>query len=393
MRLLVAHYSGDFREAWRRLQSDGDEVYYGHRYILEELARLAARHGEAGYLSCLAPAYREALPGRVTVMGAGVARPGLRPGAVIRLMADYDPTHLVVHGPMRTLIHWGLSTRRQVACVFADSFALHPLLFRLRFGWMKRMLNDPGVSLVANHGVNAARDLARIGVRPDKILPWDFPHLRRPDERPAKTGPGAAPHSILYVGLLMEKKGLGDLIDAIALLRRRGRIVRLRIAGAGRRDLFERQVSRLGVGDAVEFLGLVPNAQVPALMHAADTVVVPSRHAFPEGLPLTLYEALSSRTPLVASDHPMFAGHLVDGRSALVFPAGRAEALADQVARLLDDPLLYRRLSEAAPRTWAAMQLPVKWGEMLDRWMSGGAADRAWLASHSLASGLYGKPD
>lgn len=385
-RLLIVHFAGDFREAWQRLQRDGTERYYGHRYILEQLALIAQRHGAAGYLSCLAPPYVEHLPGGVTVMGAGT-NPARNPQAIIRMIADYDPTHLIVHGPMPAFIRWGIRRGIRVGCVFADSFEMNPLYRWLRFARLPRLLNDSGVSLLANHGVNAARSLAALGADPGKIMAWDYPHIRTPDQFAPKAGRlSSGPFTLLYVGSIERKKGVGDLISALALLGPHAD-VRLRIAGAGRVEQMRALAQRLGVADRVEFMGLVANGTIPQLMHDADAVVVPSRHAFPEGLPLTLYEALASRTPVIASDHPMFGGHLEHGQSALVFPASRPDALAQAVRDLMGDPALYARISAGAADAWQRMQIPVKWGEMIDRWMADGPEDRHWLASHTLDAG------
>jgi glycosyltransferase involved in cell wall biosynthesis len=162
--------------------------------------------------------------------------------------------------------------------------------------------------------------------------------------------------------------------------------VRLQVAGAGKVERFAKLAARLGVADRVTFLGLVPNGEIPGMMHAADAVVVPSRHSFPEGLPLTLYEALASRTPVVASDHPMFAGHLVHDESAVVFPASQPQALAAAIEGLIRDPARYRRISEGSSGAWHRMQNPVKWGEMIERWVRATPADRAWLQAHSVAA-------
>ena len=61
-------------------------------------------------------------------------------------------------------------------------------------------------------------------------------------------------------------------------------------------------------------------------MHAHDAVVVPSQHAYPEGLPMTIYDAYCSRSPLIASDHPMFRSKVIDDETAVVFGAGDASA-------------------------------------------------------------------
>jgi glycosyltransferase involved in cell wall biosynthesis len=294
------------------------------------------------------------------------------------------PTHLLVHGPMPALIRWALRQPMALGVVMADSFA-NPFYRWWRFRSLPRLLRHPRVTLIANHGLNAARAVVDIGVPADRVLAWDYPHVRTPDLFPPKPAPGPAPRQLLYVGSISAKKGVGDLLRAMALLKGR-QDVRLTVAGGGQVDRFARLADKLGLSDAVRFLGLVPNGEIPALMHAADAVVVPSRHSFPEGLPLTLYEALASRTPVIASDHPMFAGHLDDGESAILFPAGRPRALADAIDRLFSDASVYARVSQGAPAAWARMQNPVKWGDMIDHWVGDGPADRDWLAAHSVAS-------
>lgn len=381
-RLLIVQYAGDYREADRLRRATGEEVYYGHGYILDQLAALKAQYDTVGFLCALAPAYWETLDNGVTVIGAD-ANPDRDPAPVIALIERFAPTHLIVFGPMPPLIRWGLERRVRLGVIMADSFA--NLYYRwVRFRALPRLLNDPRITLVANHGANAARALAGIGVQPQKILAWDFPHHRTPEAQPSKHHAAGPPYTLLYVGSISAKKGVGDLVRAIALLKDRID-VRLDVAGVGATDKFAALAERLGVADRVRFLGLVPNGSIPAMMQAADAVVVPSRHSFPEGLPLTLFEGLASRTPVIASDHPMFRGHLEDGESALIFTAAKPRALADAIARLMTDPVLYARVSNGSARAWHRMQNPVKWGDMIDRWMRDTPEDRAWLAAHTLA--------
>lgn len=382
-RLLMVHYAGDYREADRLRREAGQETYYGHGYILDQLAALRREHDAVGFLCALAPFYNETLDSGVTVMGAA-ANPDRDPAAVLRVMEAFDPTHLLIFGPMLPLIRWGLQRGGPLGVVLADSFA-NPYYRWIRFRGLPRLLNDPRVTLVANHGANAARGLTELGVRGDKVLPWDFPHARTPADHAPKRGPAGPPHRLLYVGAVSAKKGIGDLVRAVALLRER-RDVHLQVAGAGATDRYAALARALGVAERVSFLGLVPNGRIPALMHDADAVVVPSRHSFPEGLPLTLFEGLASRTPVIASDHPMFRGHLVDGESAVVFRAGRPHALADAIDRLLGDPARYARISAGSADAWQRMQSPVKWGEMIARWARGDPDDRAWLSAHSIAA-------
>jgi glycosyltransferase involved in cell wall biosynthesis len=124
-------------------------------------------------------------------------------------------------------------------------------------------------------------------------------------------------------------------------------------------------------------------------MHESDAVVIPSRTAYPEGLPLTIYEALCSRTPIIASDHPMFRAHLRDGETALTFPSGDAAALSRAVLRLLSSASLYESLSIAAEQTWRRLQIPVTWGDFLAAWLRDDAEGDRWLRANSLACGRY----
>jgi glycosyltransferase involved in cell wall biosynthesis len=145
----------------------------------------------------------------------------------------------------------------------------------------------------------------------------------------------------------------------------------------------------LNLGGQVRFAGLVANEDVPDAMRAADAVVIPSRHEYAEGLPLTIYEALAARTPIIASDHPMFRGALTHDESALVFPAKDIGALASAIRRLASDADLYARLSANSDAAWQALQLPVTWGALIERWLSDSADDREWIREHRLTSGVY----
>ncbi len=164
------------------------------------------------------------------------------------------------------------------------------------------------------------------------------------------------------------------------------------VAGGGQIEHFIKQANQLKIENCVEFLGVVPNNTVVNLMREADVVLVPSRHEYPEGFPLTIYEALCSRTPLVASDHPMFRGNLEHGVNAMIFPAGHPNALAASIETLLSDSLLYHRLSLASCDAWQRLQIPVKWGELIKRWLDNSPENKQWMFEHRLASGLYNSP-
>jgi len=185
---------------------------------------------------------------------------------------------------------------------------------------------------------------------------------------------GADRPAVFAVGRLAEQKGFAVLIDAAARWQGRDPCPRLAIAGAG--PLAGALASQArAVGVAVRFLGR--RGDVPALMAAADVVVVPSLW---DGQPLVVQEALRSGRPLVASR----AGGIPDltgEDGALLVPAGDAVALAEAVMSVLGDRDLAARLRAAA--TERSTALPG----------SGDAVDSAVALYRRVLSGASGRAE
>ncbi|WP_293046505.1 glycosyltransferase [Moorena sp. SIO1F2] len=165
--------------------------------------------------------------------------------------------------------------------------------------------------------------------------------------------------------------------------------IKLKLAGYDKTGLFANKAKQLQIEDCVEFLGLVPSNTVVTLMRESDLVLVPSRHEFPEGFPLVITHALCARTPIIASDHPMFINKLKDGINAKIFEAGNSVALAESIQKLLSDSDLYHNLSIASYETWKSLQLPVKFADLIQRWLHDSPENEQWLIEHRLSSGRY----
>jgi glycosyltransferase involved in cell wall biosynthesis len=273
--------------------------------------------------------------------------------------------------------------------MFADSFREKAIGARMRSRLLAYLLNDPSVELVANHNLAAARDLQRIGVDPRKIVPFDWPALVSAASYEPKSAPDAdRPFRLIYVGSLVESKGVGDVIRAVSLLRERGREVELTIIGAG--IDFERFKAQACV-DCVErhvlFLGLQGHSDVLAAMRAHDAVVVPSHWAYPEGLPMTIYEALCTRTPLLTSDHPMFVLKVRNRDNALVFRERDPDALARCVEELAGSAELYVKLSSNAGKAAETYLCPLKYDRLLSDFIA--PERRGRLRDYSLAEYAY----
>jgi glycosyltransferase involved in cell wall biosynthesis len=129
-------------------------------------------------------------------------------------------------------------------------------------------------------------------------------------------------------------KGWPDLLQALARARQRGCVIPAVIAGhwlAPHRERLLGQAQRLGVSDLVQFLGFVPDDDLPALYAQAVGFVFPSHR---EGFGLPVLEAMAVGTPVITSDDPALR-ELVDG-AGLEFPRGDGDALAAKMVVLAD---------------------------------------------------------
>ena len=158
---------------------------------------------------------------------------------------------------------------------------------------------------------------------------------------------------VLMAGRLVEKKGTPVLLKALALLRDAGRPVACTIAGDGpERPAIERLIGELGIGSLVLLPGWVSPGTVRGWMTQASVLAVPSivaRDGDRDGLPNVILEAAAAGLPVVASDVGGIRDFVsMDGICGLLVPPGDPQALADAIARLLDENELRRKLVEQA---------------------------------------------
>ena len=182
---------------------------------------------------------------------------------------------------------------------------------------------------------------------------------------------------VAYCGRLVHEKGVQDLLAAVPRLRRRHPGLRVVVAGTGPAAAELREQARsLRLGRSAAFAGFVPDADLAALVAAADCAVVPSRY---EPFGLVALEAAAAGTPVVAADVGGLAEVVGDGRIGLRFPAGDPAALAEAVTRLLGDPRLGRRLVRAGR---AALAAEYSWAQVAARTVA--TYERAALEERAL---------
>lgn len=160
------------------------------------------------------------------------------------------------------------------------------------------------------------------------------------------------PGLVVSTARLIEKKGLGDLVEACRILRERDAPVRLEVAGDGPLlDELRSAAERAGLEGA--FPGARPHEEVRALYDRGAIFCLPCVVASTgdrDGLPTSVLEAMAYGVPVVTTAVNGLPDVVIDGETGLVVPEHDPPALADALERLLADPELAVRLGERGRR-------------------------------------------
>lgn len=146
---------------------------------------------------------------------------------------------------------------------------------------------------------------------------------------------------MLFLGNLSDRKGVGDLLHALGLMRSNAADWSLTFAGGGDVEHYLQATRRLGLGDQVSYFGWARQDQVSELLAGADVLVLPS---YVEGLPLVILEALANGVAVVCTPVGEIPTTLTDGRDALFVPPGDPVRLAAALDRLVAEPALRLQL-------------------------------------------------
>jgi len=214
-----------------------------------------------------------------------------------------------------------------------------------------------------------ADDMAALGIPRDKIalhrtgLDRTVFHPRDRARARADLGLPANAPVLVTVGALIPRKGQSFAIAALTAIP----AATLVLAGSGPDEASLRQLAAsLGVAERVRFLGSVPHADLPALLSAADVLVLPSAS---EGLANAWVEALACGTPVVTTPIPGALEVITSPLHGRL--AGRdPQAIAAAVNDLLADPPCRSAVAEAvAGFSWeaSAAALVAHWRRLASR--------------------------
>jgi len=184
----------------------------------------------------------------------------------------------------------------------------------------------------------------------------DFAHLPPPPAaRPLRDGSDPAdPVVILSIGRKVEKKGYGDLLNALARLPRDLHWRFEHVGGGALGDALEAQAKALGIAERCFWLGAQPQKAVFAALARADLFVLASKKAADgdqDGLPNVLMEAAHQGLPIVSTHAAAIGEFIEDATNGLLVAPGAPDELAVALELLVRDPMLRRRFADAAGYT------------------------------------------
>ena len=185
-------------------------------------------------------------------------------------------------------------------------------------------------------------DLAARGIARDRIsvVHCGLDHERY---RVDASVPKASEPTLLYVGRLRRYKGVDWVMRTLLSVREQVPGLRFEVIGDGPHGpALMAQAARLGLSDAVEFLGFVPAADKVRRMQRAWAVVQPSPK---EGWGLTVVEAGACATAVVAADSPGLRDSVRPDETGLLVPYGDDARMTAALVRVMNDAPLRERLA------------------------------------------------
>ncbi|GAA4083004.1 MULTISPECIES: glycosyltransferase family 4 protein [Streptomyces] len=263
-----------------------------------------------------------------------------------------------VGAPLVTTIHHPITVDRRLELDAAPDWKRRASVRRwYGFTRMQKRVARRLPSVLTVSGTSKGEIVDHLGVREDRIQVVHIgadTALWSPDPAVAEVPGRIVTTSSADVPL----KGLVFLVEALAKLRTEHPSAHLVVVGKRAEDgPVAHAIEKYGLGDAVEFVKGITDAELVDLVRSAQISCVPSLY---EGFSLPAAEAMATGTPLLATTGgaiPEVAG--ADGETCLAVPPGDAGALAAGLARLLEDPALRAKLGAAGRErvlerfTWA----------------------------------------
>jgi glycosyltransferase involved in cell wall biosynthesis len=251
----------------------------------------------------------------------------------------------------------GSTVRKSVFCGFARLIGLPYLLHLHDADYVSDYRRRGALTKwVVRSIFGHAEKIIVLGERDGKLVPEALRlpggqvtilHNAVPDPNPklpARAERSSTGH-ILFLGHLSERKGVPDLLQALASPALKDQTWHATLAGGGPIEEYRDMAARLGIADRVTFPGWVDEVGVKALFDDAEILVLPS---YAEGLAMSVLEGLSHGMAVVATPVGAHAEVIETEVSGILVAPGDIGALAAALKRVIADPNLQSRLRAGA---------------------------------------------
>jgi glycosyltransferase involved in cell wall biosynthesis len=191
--------------------------------------------------------------------------------------------------------------------------------------------------------------VTEIGVIPNRVAVMSNAVPAPPQKRQSVAS--RRPVHILFLGNPSRRKGLHDLIAALAMNPLRSLEWRMSVAGGGN-DIgtFRKLSCAVGLSDRISFTGWVDRNQTGALLDSADIVALPS---YAEGMAMSVLEGMSYGLCIVCTPVGSLREVIEDEVTGLVVQPGDIDRLSKALTRAVSDPALRAQLGSGAARVFA----------------------------------------
>jgi len=216
------------------------------------------------------------------------------------------------------------------------------------------------------------KHLVRIPMGVD-TAPLKDEELRQAEDIRCRYRSGHGP-LVVFVGRLVEEKGVGDLIHAIRILDPKLKDIKLLVVGEGQdKEHFKEMSESLGLKEKVHFTGWVEQEEIKTYMRAGDIFVGPSKAAsdgWVEAQGLTFIEAMAAGVPVIATRSGGIPDAVRDGRTGLLVSEKSPGSVAEAIVKLHSNPslrqCLTRRGEEVAKKEFSRDSCAEKFSQLFD---------------------------
>jgi glycosyltransferase involved in cell wall biosynthesis len=157
-------------------------------------------------------------------------------------------------------------------------------------------------------------------------------------------------HTVFFLSILNqahEYKGLDNLMESLALVKKEIPDVKLIVGGAGDlTDYYKNRAESAKLKDSIDFCGFIPDVKLVEYYNKAGVFVLPSVSSSQEGFGMVLLEALACRTPVVTTSVTGVAKDVQENNAGLVVEPGDNTGLAGGIIKILKDSQLAARMGD-----------------------------------------------